>query len=37
MQVFDENGTFLTMWPTGLYSQILAHTVTLDDYIWVAN
>ena len=37
MQVFDENGTFLTMWPTGLYSQILAHTVTLDDYIWVAD
>ena len=37
MQVFDENGTFLTMWPTGLYSQILGHTVTLDDYIWVAD
>jgi sugar lactone lactonase YvrE len=37
MQVFDENGTFLTMWPTGLHSQILGHTVTLDDYIWVAD
>jgi len=37
MQVFDENGNFLEMWPTGLNSQILAHTVTVDDYIWVAD
>jgi DNA-binding beta-propeller fold protein YncE len=37
MQVFDENGTFLEMWPTGHYSQILAHTVTVDDYVWVAD
>ena len=37
MQVFDENGNFLTMWPTGHNSQVLAHTVTVDDHIWVAD
>ncbi|HEY5623771.1 MAG TPA: hypothetical protein VIV14_08410 [Gammaproteobacteria bacterium] len=37
MQVFDENGNFLEMWPTGHHSQILAHIVTVDDYVWVAD
>ncbi len=37
MQVFDENGEFLEMWPTGHNSQILAHTVTSDDFVWVAD
>ncbi len=37
MQVFDENGNFLEMWPTGHNSQILAHIVTVDDFIWVAD
>ncbi len=37
MQVFDENGKFLTMWPTGYNSNVLAHIVTEDDYVWVAD
>ena len=37
MQVFDENGKFLTMWPTGYNSAVLAHTVTQDDFVWVAD
>jgi hypothetical protein len=37
MQVFDENGTFLDMWPTGHNSQVLAHIVTEDDFVWVAD
>ena len=37
MQVFDENGTFLEMWPTGHNSQVLAHIVTEDDYVWVSD
>jgi hypothetical protein len=37
MQVFDENGKFLEMWPTGHDSAVLAHIVTQDDYIWVAD
>ena len=37
MQVFDENGKFLEMWPTGHDSAILAHIVTQDDYIWVSD
>jgi hypothetical protein len=37
MQVFDENGTFLYMFPTGHNSQVLAHIVTEDDYLWVAD
>ncbi|HRB13118.1 MAG TPA: hypothetical protein PKU70_08905, partial [Vicinamibacteria bacterium] len=37
MQVFDENGKFLTMWPTGHNSNVLAHIVTEDDYVWVAD
>ena len=37
MQVFDEDGNFLDMWPTGHNSQVLAHTVTEDDFVWVAD
>jgi len=37
MQVFDENGNFLEMWPTGHQSQVLAHIVTVDDFVWVAD
>ncbi|OFW14659.1 MAG: hypothetical protein A3F70_09160 [Acidobacteria bacterium RIFCSPLOWO2_12_FULL_67_14] len=37
MQVFDENGRFLDMWPTGHNSAVLAHIVTEDDYVWVAD
>jgi hypothetical protein len=37
MQVFDENGKFLAMWPTGYKSAGLAHFVTQDDFVWVAD
>jgi hypothetical protein len=37
MQVFDEHGKFLEMWPTGHRSNVLAHIVTEDDYVWVAD
>ncbi len=37
MQVFDENGNFLDMWPTGYDSSVLTHYVTADDFIWVAD
>jgi NHL repeat len=37
MQVFDEDGNFLTMWPTGYNSSVLAHIVTQDDHVWVAD
>ena len=37
MQVFDEHGKFLAMWPTGHNSSVLAHIVTEDDYVWVAD
>jgi hypothetical protein len=37
MQVFDENGKFLDMWPTSLKSAVLAHIVTEDDHVWVAE
>jgi hypothetical protein len=37
MQVFDENGKFLEMWPTGHDSAVLAHIVTEDDFIWIAD
>jgi hypothetical protein len=37
MQVFDEHGKFLEMWPTGLNSAVYAHIVTEDDYVWVAD
>jgi hypothetical protein len=37
MQVFDEHGKFLEMWPTGHDSAVLTHVVTEDDFIWVAD
>ena len=37
MQVFDENGIFLDMWPTGQDSNVLTHYVTANDYVWVAD
>ena len=37
MQVFDEHGKFLEMWPTGHDSAVLTHIVTQDDHIWVAD
>lgn len=37
MQVFDENGIFLDMWPTGQNSNVLTHYVTANDYVWVAD
>jgi streptogramin lyase len=37
MQVFDEDGKFLAMWPTGYNSSVLAHFVTNDDHVWVAD
>jgi hypothetical protein len=37
MQVFDEDGNFLAMWPTGYNSSVLAHLVTHDDHVWVAD
>jgi peptidylamidoglycolate lyase len=37
MQVFDENGKFLEMWPTGLRSEVYSHIVTEDDHVWVAD
>ncbi len=37
MQVFDENGKFLYLFPTGHNSNVLAHIVTDDDYVWVAD
>ena len=37
MQVFDEQGKFLEMWPTGHDSAVLTHIVTEDDFIWLAD
>ncbi len=37
MQVFDENGKFLEMWPTGHNSAVLTHIVTHDNFVWVAD
>ena len=37
MQVFDEDGNFLEMWPTGHESAVLTHFVTEDDHLWVAD
>lgn len=37
MQVFDEDGKFLYMFPTGYNSSVLAHIVTNDDHVWVAD
>ena len=37
MQVFDEHGKFLAMWPTGHKSRVYAHFVTDDDHVWLAD
>src|SRR5262245_30780106 len=37
MQVFDENGRFLYLFPTGYNSSVLAHIVTNDDHVWVSD
>jgi hypothetical protein len=37
MQVFDENGKFLSMWPTGHRSAVYTHIVTDDGYVWVGE
>ena len=37
MQVYDENGKFLYLFPTGHDSAVLAHIVTDDDHVWVAD
>src|SRR5262249_58027848 len=37
MQVFDEDGKFLTMWPTGYNSAGLAHTGPPDDFVSVPD
>ena len=37
MQVFDENGKFLEMWPTGHRSAVYSHIVTEDDHVWVGE
>lgn len=37
MQVYDEDGNFLDMWPTGYNSAVLTHYVSADDYVWVAD
>ena len=37
MQIFDEHGKFLTMWPTGHDSRVYTHIVTEDDHVWVAD
>jgi hypothetical protein len=37
IQVFDENGKFLDMWPTGVHSQPYAHIITKDQFIWIAD
>jgi len=37
MQVFDENGKLLAMWPTGYKSAVYSHIVTEDGYVWVGD
>ena len=37
MQVFDENGKFLEMWPTGVNSLPYAHLISTDQFLWVAD
>jgi hypothetical protein len=37
MQVFDENGKFLDMWPTGTYSSPYAHLITTDQMLWISD
>ena len=37
MQVFDENGKLLAIWPTGHRAEVYSHIVTEDDHVWVAD
>jgi len=37
MQVFDENGKLLAIWPTGYKAEVYSHIVTEDDHVWVAD
>jgi sugar lactone lactonase YvrE len=37
MQEFDENGNFLDMWTTGVYSSPYAHLITTDQFLWIAD
>lgn len=36
-QVFDENGKFLDMWPTGVHSSPYAHIITTDQFLWMSD
>jgi DNA-binding beta-propeller fold protein YncE len=37
IQVFDENGKFLDMWPTGVRSLPYAHIITEDQHLWISD
>ena len=37
IQVFDENGTFLDMWSTGMRSRPYAHIITADQFLWASD
>jgi hypothetical protein len=37
MQIFDENGKFLTMWRVGPKAEVYSHIVTEDDHVWAAD
>jgi DNA-binding beta-propeller fold protein YncE len=35
--VFDENGTFLDMWTTGVRSSPYTHFISTDGFLWVGD
>lgn len=37
MQVFDEDGNFIEMWPTGVHSLVYGHFISEDQYIWAVD
>jgi peptidylamidoglycolate lyase len=37
IQVFDENGTFLRMWSTGMRSLPYGHLITTDQHLWLSD
>ena len=37
IQVFDENGTFLDMWDTGMRSLPYGHLITEDQHLWIVD
>jgi DNA-binding beta-propeller fold protein YncE len=37
IQVFDENGTFLDMWNTGMRSLPYGHVITQDQHLWIVD